>query len=62
MEGNMETDMKYDVSPLAEERWQIVDEGDHWAVWFVPENHPERWKESASFSTQSEARDYLQTI
>jgi len=50
------------VPSLAEERWQIVDEGDRWAVWFVPCNHPERWKELASFSARSEAMEFLQIM
>ena len=50
------------VPSLAEERWQIVDEGDRWAVWFVPLNHTEWWKELASFSTKSEAWEYVNTL
>ena len=50
------------VPSLAEERWQIVDEGDRWAVWFVPTNHPERWHELAAFNTESEAREYLMSL
>ena len=50
------------VPSLAEERWQIVDEGDRWAVWFVPLNHPERWRELASFPTESEAREFMMSL
>ena len=50
------------VPSLAEERWQIVDEGDRWAVWFVPLNHPEWWKELGSFTTKSEAWQYVLTL
>ena len=50
------------VPSLWEERWRMVDEGDRWAVWFVPRNHPERWQELASFSTESEAREYLLSL
>ena len=47
---------------LAEEHWRIVDEGDRWVVWFVPANHPERWRELASFSTHGEARDFVKIM
>ena len=50
------------VSSLVEECWQIVDEGDRWALWFVPQNHPERWTELASFSTRPEAMEFLDSL
>ena len=50
------------VSSLAEERWRIVDEGDRWEVWFVPLNHPERWRELASFPTESEAQEFTMSL
>ena len=50
------------VPSLAEECWRIVDEGDCWAVWFVPLNHPERWRELASFPTESEAREFMMSL
>jgi len=47
------------IPTLGEERWRVVDEGDQWVVWYVPQNHPERWRELATFSTETEAVDYL---
>ena len=49
------------IPTLAEERWRIVDEGDRWAVWFVPVHHPHLWRELASFDTEKEAKSYVQT-
>jgi hypothetical protein len=50
------------VPTLAEEAWRIVDEGDHWTVWFVPSHHSEQWHELAVFSTETEARDYIKAL
>jgi len=47
---------------LAKVRWRIVDEGDRWAVWSVPQNHPKRWRELANFSTETEAVDYVKSL
>jgi len=55
------SDRVKDVPTLAEERWRVVDEGDRWAVWFVPLNHPHLWREIASFDTEKEAQSYAQT-
>jgi hypothetical protein len=51
-----------DIPSLAEERWRIVDEGDRWALCFVPLNHPERWHELGTFATKAEAVEYLKTL
>ena len=47
---------------IAEERWRIVDEGDRWIVWFIPQNYPERWRELGDFPTEREAVEYLKSI
>jgi hypothetical protein len=51
-----------DIPLLSEERWRIIDEGDRWTLWFVPLNHPKRWRELATFSTKPEAVEYLRTL
>ena len=47
---------------IAEERWRIVDEGDGWTVWFIPQNHPELWQEVGEFATELQAVEYLKTL
>ena len=51
-----------DIPSSAEEGWRIVDEGDRWTLWFVPLNHPVRWREWATFATEPEAVEYLKTV
>ena len=47
---------------IAQEGWRIVDEGDRWAVWFIPKNHPGRWRELGEFATEREAVDYVKSL
>jgi len=51
-----------DIPTLGEERWRIVDEGDRWVVWFVPQNHPHLWSELADFSSEREAVDFTKSL
>lgn len=47
---------------VLDERWRIREKCGRWVVRYEPLNHPQCWKDIASFATETEAIVYVQHI